>query len=147
MVSTAFCSTCGRTVYLGEDDTPACPVCSSPLVVSEASPDSSVTLDAAIARNEDRARSFNEKLERSGRAQDANGVAEFLCECGNRDCSQTIEILIGEYQGVRRDPKRFVVARGHVAEDVEIVVEERPEYSVVEKVGRPGEIAEDLDLS
>ncbi len=28
----AFCTTCQRTVYIDENDTPVCPVCSSPLL-------------------------------------------------------------------------------------------------------------------
>jgi hypothetical protein len=145
MVFTAFCQTCGRTVYLGEDDARACPVCSSPLVVSESTPDTGVPLDARIAKNEDRARSFNESLERGGRGQGADGVAEFLCECGSADCSRTIEIPIAEYEEVRRNPKRFIIALGHNADEVEVVVTEKRSYNVVEKLGRPGEIAEDLD--
>jgi DNA-directed RNA polymerase subunit RPC12/RpoP len=145
MVFTAFCQTCGRTVYLGEDDARACPVCSSPLVVSESTPDSSAPLDARIAKNEDRARSFNETLERGGRGHGADGVAEFLCECGNADCSRTIEIPIAEYEEVRRNPKRFIIAVGHTADDVEVVVTEKRSYIIVEKLGGPGKIAEDLD--
>lgn len=145
MVFTAFCPTCERTVYLGEDDARACPVCSSPLVVSETTPDSGVPLDVRIAKNEDRARSFNESLERGDRAHGADGVAEFLCECGNADCSQTLEIPIAEYEEVRKNPKRFILALGHTADDVEVVVKEQSSYLVVEKLGRPGEIAADLD--
>jgi DNA-directed RNA polymerase subunit RPC12/RpoP len=145
MVFTAFCQTCGRTVYLGEDDARACPVCSSPLVASETTRDSRPPLDVRIAQNEDRARSFNEKLERDDLRRDADGVAEFVCECGNADCSQTIEMPIAEYEGIRRNPKRFVVALGHKVDAIEVVVEKKPSYTLVEKVGRPGEIAEDLD--
>jgi DNA-directed RNA polymerase subunit RPC12/RpoP len=145
MVFTAFCQTCGRTVYLGEDDTQACPVCSSPLVVTEATSESRPSLDARLAQNENRARSVNERLERDDSRRDADGVAEFVCECGNADCSQTIAMPIAEYEGIRRNPKRFVVALGHKADAVEVVVEEKPSYTVVEKVGRPGAIAEDLD--
>jgi hypothetical protein len=145
MVFTAFCQTCGRTVYLGEDDTPSCPVCSSPLVTTETITDSPPPLDVRVAQNEDRARSFNERLERDDRGRGADGVAEFVCECGNADCSQTIEMPIAEFEGVRSNPKRFVVALGHKADDVEVVIEKKPSYTVVEKVGRPGEIAEDLD--
>ena len=145
MVYTAFCQTCGRTVYLGEDDARACPVCSSPLVVNETSPDSRPPLDVRIAQNEDRARSLNERLESDDRRRDADGVAEFVCECGNANCSETIEMPIAEYEGIRRNPKRFVVATGHKADAVEVVVEKKPSYTVVEKVGQPGEIAEDLD--
>jgi Zn finger protein HypA/HybF involved in hydrogenase expression len=32
MALTAFCTTCQRTVYIEEEETPVCPVCSSPLV-------------------------------------------------------------------------------------------------------------------
>ncbi|MDQ3954223.1 MAG: hypothetical protein M3285_01550 [Actinomycetota bacterium] len=32
MAITAFCTTCQRTVYVEEDDTPVCPVCSSSLL-------------------------------------------------------------------------------------------------------------------
>jgi DNA-directed RNA polymerase subunit RPC12/RpoP len=32
MALTAFCSTCQRTVYVEEEATPVCPVCSSPLL-------------------------------------------------------------------------------------------------------------------
>lgn len=32
MALTTFCPTCQRTVYIEEDDTSVCPVCSSPLL-------------------------------------------------------------------------------------------------------------------
>ena len=32
MAMSAFCTTCQRTVYVEEGDTPVCPVCSSPLL-------------------------------------------------------------------------------------------------------------------
>lgn len=32
MAINAFCTTCQRTVYIELDDTPVCPVCSSPLL-------------------------------------------------------------------------------------------------------------------
>jgi hypothetical protein len=114
-------------------------------MVSETDPDSRPPLDVRIAQNEDRARSVNEKLERDPSRRDADGVAEFVCECGDADCSRTIEMPVAEYEGVRRNPKRFVVALGHKADAIEVVVEKRPSYTVVEKVGRPGEVAEDLD--
>jgi RNA polymerase subunit RPABC4/transcription elongation factor Spt4 len=28
----AFCTTCQRTVYIDDGDTPVCPVCSNPLI-------------------------------------------------------------------------------------------------------------------
>ena len=32
MTIKAMCTTCQRTVYVNADDTPVCPVCSSPLL-------------------------------------------------------------------------------------------------------------------
>ncbi len=32
MALTAFCTTCQRTVYVDDEATPVCPVCSSPLL-------------------------------------------------------------------------------------------------------------------
>jgi hypothetical protein len=32
MAVKAFCSTCQRDVYIDDEDTPVCPVCSSPLI-------------------------------------------------------------------------------------------------------------------
>jgi hypothetical protein len=34
MALTTFCTTCQRTVYIAEDDTNVCPVCSSPLLAT-----------------------------------------------------------------------------------------------------------------
>ena len=31
----AYCPNCDRVVYLGEDDTSVCPVCSTPLIATE----------------------------------------------------------------------------------------------------------------
>jgi predicted amidophosphoribosyltransferase len=38
MALTAFCTSCQRNVYVEEDDTPICPVCSSPLVQTQDDP-------------------------------------------------------------------------------------------------------------
>ena len=35
MALTAFCTTCQRTVYIEEQMTPICPVCSSPLLETD----------------------------------------------------------------------------------------------------------------
>ncbi|MFN2491015.1 MAG: hypothetical protein ABR529_15040 [Actinomycetota bacterium] len=39
MPLTAFCRTCRRTVYIEVDQTPVCPVCSSPLIEASVSPE------------------------------------------------------------------------------------------------------------
>ncbi|MDQ4143428.1 MAG: hypothetical protein M3198_06755 [Actinomycetota bacterium] len=39
MAMTAFCTTCQRTVYIDEQQTPVCPVCSSPLLETVEEPE------------------------------------------------------------------------------------------------------------
>jgi len=37
MAITAYCPTCERTVYIEDDSTPVCPVCSTPLLETKES--------------------------------------------------------------------------------------------------------------
>jgi rRNA maturation endonuclease Nob1 len=46
MAMSAFCTTCQRTVYVEEGNTPICPVCSSPLLETVDSPDNDTTDEA-----------------------------------------------------------------------------------------------------
>ncbi|HSC49605.1 MAG TPA: hypothetical protein VLD16_05010 [Gaiellaceae bacterium] len=60
--------------------------------------------------------------------------AEFLCECGDANCTHRIEVPLADYEAVRDHPTRFLVERGHVEPTVEQVVERRRRYTIVEKV-------------
>ena len=64
---------------------------------------------------------------------------EILCECGDPECVERIEIDPAQYRELRADGRRFAVLRGHEAPDVETVVAEREGYDVVQK--HPGEAA------
>jgi hypothetical protein len=91
---------------------------------------------ARLAQNEAVFRAANEAIE--GNRGDGGGREEltFLCECGVDSCFERIALTREEYEVVRADPARFVVAPGH--EDLtagEVVVEESSGYSVVEKRG------------
>jgi hypothetical protein len=46
-----------------------------------------------------------------------------------------------EYEAVRADPHRFVLAPGHELPGVEVVIEATPGHVVVEKVGEAGRAA------
>ena len=70
---------------------------------------------------------------------------DFICECADMDCLETLELTIAEYEAVRESPVRFPVIPGHVDTDFERVVEENGHYVIVEKVGIAGDIAERLD--
>lgn len=98
-----------------------------------------------VARNEDSFREANEAIERGLWPGEEHPAVRFVCECARPDCGRMIALSLGDYERIRANPKRFVMAPGHQLPEVEAVVEERPEYVVVEKNGEAGEAAEQLD--
>ncbi|MFN2593761.1 MAG: hypothetical protein ABR579_02590 [Actinomycetota bacterium] len=48
MALDAFCTTCQRTVYVDDGDTPVCPVCSSPLLETVPQPEEDQKPDEAV---------------------------------------------------------------------------------------------------
>lgn len=97
-----------------------------------------------IARNEVLFREANEAAravaERFG--GDAP-LQDFLCECGDRACTEKVSVTLAEYLDVRADPRRFVILPGHEIPEVEVVVEQSERYAVVEKIGEGGRVAEE----
>jgi len=87
-----------------------------------------------LARNEALFREMNEAI---------NGLAERLdsgMEQGYvlRGAHQP---HVGEYEAVRTDPSRFVLAPGHVIPELETVVAHDADHVVVEKTGRARRVA------
>jgi hypothetical protein len=95
-----------------------------------------------IGKNEALFREVNERIE-----EIAGGPRiEFLCECGNVDCTEPVTLTAGEYEALRAEPDRFAVLPGHEEPDVEDVVERHDGYLVVRKhPGGPAELAEARD--
>ena len=92
------------------------------------------------AQNQSIFRELNERLEELGDASRED--ARFVCECASVDCIQPLELTIGDYERVRSDGSTFVVALGHVYPNVERVVEEDDRFTVVQKIGAGGELAQ-----
>ena len=97
-----------------------------------------------IAKNEAVFRAANIEIESAER--EVGGAAdepiEVLCECGRQGCTGLISLTIAQYNDVHSQDDRFVVLRGHENQKLEKVVEERPDYFVVDKFGEAEEIAE-----
>jgi hypothetical protein len=74
-------------------------------------------------------------------------VADWYCECAVVDCNVPVQMTIDEYESVRTSGRRFVIApdERHLRPDVELIVEKKERYWVVEKVGDAAEMAEALD--
>ena len=101
------------------------------------------------ARNEALFRTVNERIEELvdetlERHAEGASVWDFVCECHDRECAERIPLTRTEYEAIRSDGRRFVVAPGldHVDTSIENVVDMSTRYWVVEKTDEAGEIAE-----
>jgi hypothetical protein len=102
-----------------------------------------------IALNEALFRAVNERIHEVsddlGSVEDEPEL-QILCECGDLHCTEQLSIAASEYERIRSGAALFVVAGGHTAPDVEVVVADAGEYQVVRKrSGAPEELAEATD--
>jgi len=98
-----------------------------------------------VAKNDMAFRDANERIRG---AAAGHGIAErvpFICECADPGCTQILQLSLAEYEMIRTQPRCFLHAVGHHTEEHEMVVEEKPGYAVVEKVGRAGILVDELD--
>lgn len=94
------------------------------------------------ARNQALWREVNERIKL---VAETSSDMEFLCECADLECTQTIKLSIAEYEHIRSSPVRFPIMIGHDFLEVENVVEENERYAVVQKRGLAAEEAARLD--
>jgi len=97
-----------------------------------------------LAKNESFFRQVNERIKEAADGFRGPGTYQFLCECSDPGCTERIELEIKDYEWVRADPTRFVLAPGHAAPEIEQVVEREHDHLVVEKRGIAGRIAAKL---
>jgi len=99
-----------------------------------------------LAENELIFREVNERVRAIAAVHGSDDhVYEFYCECSNADCTFQVRARLADYEAVRADPARFLVAPGHALPEIEVVVDRSDEWWVVEKVGEAAELAEELD--
>jgi hypothetical protein len=101
-----------------------------------------------IAENEVLFNAVNDQILALGEALPNDGAAPFsiICECGDADCTERIELAPSAYQQIRLQPAQFVVRRGHEIPDTESVIDEGPDYLVVEKDEPVKTILEEREL-
>ena len=91
-----------------------------------------------LAENEAMFREINETINRAASGlsfdDDRHGF-EFLCECSRTDCAGRLRMTVRDYDDVRGNAARFAVLRNHDEPDIEVVVADKGEYLVVEKIG------------
>jgi hypothetical protein len=97
-----------------------------------------------IARNEALFRAVNERVDEvsGGRATE---TTDFVCECGNTDCTEAIPLRDDEYEHVRSDPLLFAIALGHEIPEVEELLHTNERFSIVRKHESESAIARETD--
>ncbi len=100
-----------------------------------------------IAENEIVYRSVNEKIEDLNEAFGTlTNTMAVVCECGSESCAEQIQLDVSTYERVRAEPTHFVVLPGHVAPDVESVIETGDGFEIVRKdAGEAAELASEHD--
>jgi len=98
------------------------------------------------ARNQALFREVNEKIEQLPERRGLDALDQLICECGNSECSQRIELTRAEYERVRGYASRFVVALNHENPETESIVEQNERFAVVETyAGASSRIARETD--
>jgi hypothetical protein len=96
-----------------------------------------------IAANEAQFRDVNERIARKDAPH--HRELEIICECGDRDCLERIQVTVVEYEEARSDAALFLARRGHLEPGAEVVVAERGDHQLVRKTGDAAAIAEERD--
>lgn len=107
------------------------------------------TVAERVGRNDATFRKANEEIRAfaaSIHVDDARQLP-FLCECADLECTAIVRLTAEEYEAIRSHPRTFVNVRGHERNALgwARVVDELDRYTVVEKIGDAGEVAEELD--
>jgi hypothetical protein len=97
-----------------------------------------------IARNEALFREVNERVQEVSGGS-ATETTEFLCECGDSECTETIAMRNEEYEQIRADPLLFAIVPGHEIAEVEQLVARKEGYDVVRKHAGEGALARQTD--
>jgi hypothetical protein len=89
-----------------------------------------------ITTNEIMFREVNERIDHIAERNSTVALLDYVCECGQPDCTGKIPLSQEEYEAVRRDGQRFVTLPGHETTALERVLERTDRYQIVEKVDR-----------
>ena len=86
-----------------------------------------------LGRNEALFREVNERIDQLQVDLGTPSTFEIVCECGDASCTERFSITNDDYRVLRQDVHRFAVVPGHERPEVEVTVDRRADYFVVEK--------------
>jgi len=99
-----------------------------------------------LAENEAFFRTVNESIRSAVDRYGSDGHEySFICECSDASCMERVTLSTAEYERVRNDGTRFVLAPGHDSAPIETVVAVHGDHVIVEKTGVAGDVALALD--
>ena len=84
-----------------------------------------------VARNETLFREVNERIKDV--SEGTASESDFVCECGDAECTEPVSLTPVEYEEVRSDPTHFAILPGHVHPDIEVVIARNDRFAVVAK--------------
>ena len=90
--------------------------------------------DERLAKNEILFRAVNERLDEIGEAAPWSKTNDYLCECSDMTCIETIELTNDEYERARSRPTVFMLVPGHERLEIERVIEGNERFLLVEKI-------------
>jgi hypothetical protein len=91
-----------------------------------------------LVRNQILFREVNERIRET--IGSVGTVAEFLCECSNEECIESLVLDLKEYERIRSNPNLFVVAPGHERLEVDRVVDQGHSYVLVQKTAEVSKV-------
>jgi len=99
-----------------------------------------------IAKNESMFRAANERIELEAESLGIySDPVPFVCECPDPSCTEVVGLTLADYEDVRTFATRFFVVPGHqmlaVQAGAAVVVEEREDVCLADKVGIAGDVA------
>jgi hypothetical protein len=98
-----------------------------------------------VMRNEALFREVNERIEDVSAEVSGSELIDFVCECGEEACIETIRLSRDEYEEVRTVSDHFAIKPGHEHPDFERVIDRRDRYLIIDKVGQAEDIADRTD--
>ena len=100
-----------------------------------------------VGENQALYRQVNERLEELNDALGSvSGVFAILCECGDLECAEQVDVPRDVYEATRRYEARFILKPGHEIDQVEHVLDRHESFIVVEKDPGPARrVAEETD--
>ena len=103
--------------------------------------------DRRVGLNEAIFRQVNEQIKSLGDELGADdGTITVICECGDAECTDRLVVPLADYQRIRDDSLRYVIAPGHEFPEIESVVERKDGYDVVQKQAPEAvEVAKETD--